>query len=80
LSIAGYPQVVQTSVGDQIIPFLRAKTICGRLGATIIDGLTGGNLRLPPSGAYVCASRSAREADARGASPKNNSSFTNHAF
>jgi len=47
LTIGGYPQVVQTSVGDQIIPFLRAKTICGRLGATIIDGLTGGNLRLP---------------------------------
>jgi hypothetical protein len=47
LSIAGYPQVVQTSVGDAIIPFLRAKTICGRLGATIIDGLTGGNIRLP---------------------------------
>ena len=47
LSIAGYPQIVQTSVGDAIIPFLRAKTICGRLGATIIDGLTGGNLRLP---------------------------------
>jgi HK97 family phage major capsid protein len=47
LSVAGYPQVVQTTVGDQIIPFLRAKTICGRLGATIIDGLTGGNIRLP---------------------------------
>ena len=41
------PQVVQVTVGDQVIPFLRAKTICGRLGATIIDGLTGGNLKLP---------------------------------
>jgi hypothetical protein len=30
LSIAGYPQIVQTTVGDAIIPFLRAKTICGR--------------------------------------------------
>src|SRR5215472_10850043 len=47
LSIAGYPQIVQTTVGDQIIPFLRAKTICGKLGATIIDGLTGGNVKLP---------------------------------
>jgi hypothetical protein len=47
LSIAGYPQIVQTTVADAIIPFLRAKTICERLGATIIDGLTGGNLRLP---------------------------------
>jgi hypothetical protein len=47
LSVAGYPQVVQTTVADAIIPFLRAKTICGRLGATIIDGLTGGNVRLP---------------------------------
>jgi hypothetical protein len=48
LTIAGYPQTVQTTVGDQVIPFLRAKTVCGRLGATIIDGLTGGNLKLPP--------------------------------
>jgi HK97 family phage major capsid protein len=47
LSIGGYPQVVQTTVGDQILPFLRAKTVCGPLGATIIDGLTGGNLKLP---------------------------------
>ena len=47
LTIAGYPQVVQTTVGDQVIPFLRAKTVCGRLGATILDGLTGGNLKLP---------------------------------
>jgi hypothetical protein len=47
LTVGGYPQVVQTTVGDQIIPFLRAKTVCGRLGATIIDGLTGGNVRLP---------------------------------
>src|SRR6516165_3440834 len=38
---------VQTTVGDQVIPFLRAKTICGRLGATLLDGLTGGNLKLP---------------------------------
>jgi HK97 family phage major capsid protein len=48
LTIAsGFAPVVQTSVGDEIIPFLRAKTVCGRLGATIIDGLTGGNLKLP---------------------------------
>jgi hypothetical protein len=38
---------VQTTVGDQVIPFLRAKTVCGRLGATIIDGLTNGNVKLP---------------------------------
>jgi HK97 family phage major capsid protein len=47
LTIAGYPQVVQTTVGDQVIPFLRAKTVCGQLGATLLDGLTGGNLKLP---------------------------------
>jgi len=47
LTIGGYPQVVQTTVGDQVIPFLRAKTVCGRLGATIINGLTGGNIKLP---------------------------------
>src|SRR6516164_6488572 len=39
---------VQTTVGDQVIPFLRAKTVCGQLGATLINGLTGGNLKLPP--------------------------------
>jgi hypothetical protein len=47
LTIGGYPQVVQTTVGDQVIPFLRAKTVCGRLGATIINGLTNGNVKLP---------------------------------
>jgi hypothetical protein len=47
LTIGGYPQVVQTTVGDQVIPFLRSRTVCGRLGATIIQGLTGGNLKLP---------------------------------
>jgi hypothetical protein len=47
LTIGGYPQVVQTTVGDQVIPFLRAKTVCGRLGATILENLTGGNLKLP---------------------------------
>jgi hypothetical protein len=56
LSIAGYPQIVQTTVGDQIIPFLRAKTICGKLGATIIDGLTGGNVRLPRANIGATAS------------------------
>jgi HK97 family phage major capsid protein len=38
---------VQTSVGDEVIPFLRAKTVCGRLGATLLDGLTNGNVKLP---------------------------------
>src|SRR6516225_9633934 len=56
LSVTGYPQVVQTTVGDQIIPFLRAKTVCGRLGATIIDGLTGGNVRLPRANIGATAS------------------------
>jgi hypothetical protein len=46
LSVGGYPQVVQTTVGDQVIPFLRAKTVCGRLGATLLDGLTGPNVKL----------------------------------
>lgn len=47
LTIGGYPQVVQTTVGDQVLPFLRARTVCGRLGATIIENLEGGNLKLP---------------------------------
>src|SRR6516165_9314784 len=38
---------VQTTVGDEVIPFLRSKTVCGRLGATLIDGLTNGNVKLP---------------------------------
>jgi hypothetical protein len=47
LTIGGYPQVVQTTVGDQVIPFLRAKTVCGQLGATIIEGLTNGKVKFP---------------------------------
>ena len=38
---------VQTTVGDQVIPFLRAKTVCGQLGATLINRLTNGNVKLP---------------------------------
>jgi hypothetical protein len=50
LTVSGFPQVVQTTVGDEVIPFLRSKTVCGRLGAQLIDGLVSGNLgnlRLP---------------------------------
>jgi len=32
LTIGGYPQVVQTTVGDQIIPFLRAKIVLVAIG------------------------------------------------
>jgi HK97 family phage major capsid protein len=43
--------VIQTTVSDEApIPVLRAKTVCGRLGATIIDGLVSGqlgNLKMP---------------------------------
>ena len=46
LTISNIP-TVQTTVEPQAIPFLRAKTVCGKLGATIIDGLTGGNLKMP---------------------------------
>jgi hypothetical protein len=35
--------VIQATVSDESpISFLRAKTICGRLGATLLDGLVGG--------------------------------------
>jgi hypothetical protein len=50
LTVSGYPTVVQTTVEPEIIPFLRAKSVCGRLGAQLIDGLVGsnlGNLKLP---------------------------------
>lgn len=46
LTIPGLP-VVQTSVVPEILPFLRAKSVCGKLGATIIENLEGGNLKLP---------------------------------
>ena len=36
------------TVSDDLpIPFLRVKSVCGRCGATLLDGLTGGNLSLP---------------------------------
>jgi hypothetical protein len=36
---------VQTTVEpDAPINFLRAKAVCGKLGATLVDGLVGGNL------------------------------------
>jgi hypothetical protein len=56
LTIGAYPQVVQATVGDQVIPFLRARTVCGQLGATLITGLTNGNVKLPR--AYVGATAS----------------------
>jgi hypothetical protein len=40
---------VQTTVGDQVIPFLRSKTICGKLGCTMLDNLTGPNVKLTRS-------------------------------
>jgi len=39
--------LVGQKVEDKIIPFLRAKSICGRLGATVITGL------VPPTGTPV---------------------------
>jgi hypothetical protein len=51
LTIAGYPLAVQTSVEPEApINFLRAKSVCAKLGATLIDGLVSGqlgNLKLP---------------------------------
>jgi HK97 family phage major capsid protein len=44
LTVSGAPVVVQTTVEPEIIPFLRAKSVCGRLGAQLIDGLVSGNL------------------------------------
>jgi hypothetical protein len=47
LSVGLSPQVVQTSVEPEIIPFLRFKTVVGRLGGTLLSDLTGGNWQLP---------------------------------
>jgi hypothetical protein len=48
LTVTGLPQVIQTSVSDDMpIPFLRVKSVCGRCGATMLDGLSNGNILLP---------------------------------
>jgi HK97 family phage major capsid protein len=51
LSVSGGPSTggvtVQTTVGDEVLPFLRVKSVCGRCGATLLDGISGGNLLLP---------------------------------
>jgi HK97 family phage major capsid protein len=47
LTITGGLPIIQTTVQPEIIPFLRARSVCGRLGCTLLDGLTGGNLLLP---------------------------------
>jgi HK97 family phage major capsid protein len=47
LSVGGSPQVVQTSVEKEIIPFLRYKSVTGRLGATLLTDLIGGSWQLP---------------------------------
>jgi HK97 family phage major capsid protein len=39
--------LVETRVEPPVIPFLRNKAVCGRAGATILDGLTGANLQFP---------------------------------
>jgi HK97 family phage major capsid protein len=46
LTSTGFP-TVQTSVGEEIAPFLRYKSVTGRLGATLLSDLTGGIWKLP---------------------------------
>jgi HK97 family phage major capsid protein len=46
LTTSGMPSV-QTSVGEDIIPFLRYRSVVGRLGGTMLNDLTGGPWRLP---------------------------------
>jgi hypothetical protein len=48
LTVGTVPGIVQTSVSTESpIPFLRVKSVCGRCGATLLDGLTNGNVSLP---------------------------------
>jgi hypothetical protein len=47
LSVATYPEIVQTSVETDVIPFLRYKAVTGRLGATLLTDLVGGPWKLP---------------------------------
>jgi Phage capsid family len=45
---SGFAPVVQTTVSpDEPIPFLRVKSVCGRCGCTMLDGLSNGNISLP---------------------------------
>jgi hypothetical protein len=46
LTATGAPSV-QTSVGEDVTPFLRYKSVTGRLGATLLNDLTGGQWKLP---------------------------------
>jgi HK97 family phage major capsid protein len=39
--------VVQTSVSEEVLPFLRFKSVAGRLGAILLTDLVGGPWRLP---------------------------------
>jgi hypothetical protein len=46
LTVPGFP-AVQTSVGEDVAPFLRYKSVTGRLGATLLNDLAGGPWNLP---------------------------------
>jgi HK97 family phage major capsid protein len=47
LSVGSYPAVVQTSVETEVIPFLRYKSVIGRLGGTLLTDLVHGSWQLP---------------------------------
>jgi hypothetical protein len=47
LTIGTVPTVQTTVSPDEPIPFLRVKSVCGRCGATMLDGLSNGNISLP---------------------------------
>jgi HK97 family phage major capsid protein len=44
---AGGGALVPTRIDETIQPFLRNQTVCGKLGATILNNLPPGNVRLP---------------------------------
>jgi hypothetical protein len=47
LTIGTVPTVQTTVSPDEPIPFLRVKSVCGRCGCTMLNGLSGGNISLP---------------------------------
>jgi hypothetical protein len=47
LAIGSVPTIQTTVSSDEPIPFLRVKSVCGRCGATMLNGLTNGNVSLP---------------------------------
>jgi hypothetical protein len=56
LTVGSSPSSVQASVGKEIQPFLRSKSVCARLGGTLLSDLGTGSWSLPRQNATAGAS------------------------